>query len=100
MKLDFRALRLAAALTTLCAVSHPAFATMVSTGAIDPDSMLTSFVGYIMGLAGLIFILIFAFKGIQAANDGRHFGPAAAGLAGGVILTFGGYYILSKIGVT
>jgi uncharacterized membrane protein YdcZ (DUF606 family) len=83
-----------------CTAAEPAFATLSAVGAVDPTSALTTFVSYLMGFAGLVFICIFVFKGIQAATDGRHFGPAAAALIGGVLLCFGGYYILTRLGVT
>lgn len=85
----------------LCtATAQPAFAVLSAVGAVDPTTALTTFVSYLMGFAGLVFICIFVFKGIQAATDGRHFGPAAAALIGGVLLCFGGYYILTRLGVT
>jgi len=51
------------------------------------------------GAAGAAISLICLFKGSHAVAEGRHLLPFVGGALGGIILAFGGPYILQRMGV-
>lgn len=77
----------------------PAFAVDVS-GSIDPATGLSSLSTYVLGLVSSVMIIVAAWKGTHAFMEGRSIGPIAVGLMAGLVLSFGGYYILQKYGVS
>jgi len=83
--------------TAFVAVSYPAFAQV--TGGIDPETALTNLETYGFGAAGAAISLICLFKGSHAVAEGRHLFPFIGGALGGIILAFGGPYILQRMGV-
>ena len=80
------------------AFSNSALAQTVS-GAIDPATGLGNLAPYFLLLAASGMTLIAAYKGTHAFAEGRSIGPTIVGFVGGLVLAFGGYYILSKYGV-
>ncbi len=81
----------------LLVVAGPAMA--VVSGGIDPVSGLTRFSTYALQAAGVIIPLICVGKGMHAVMDGRHLGPYIYTAIGGMVLAFGGAFILSQYGV-
>jgi len=92
-----RAPVLAAALTVVLATASPAFAQV--SGGVDPQSALQSLLTYGMGAAGAAISIICLFKGGHAVAEGRHLLPYIGGAVGGIILAFGGGFLLQHIGV-
>ncbi len=92
----YRAPALAAALTAAVA-ARPALAQV--SGGVDPQSALQSLQTYGMGAAGAAISIICLFKGGHAVAEGRHLLPYIGGAVGGIILAFGGGYLLQHIGV-
>ncbi len=80
-------------------VVTPALAQTVS-GSIDPATGLSSLSTYVLGLVASVMIIVAAWKGTHAFMEGRSIGPIAVGLMAGLVLAFGGYYILQKYGVS
>ena len=80
------------------AFSNSALAQTVS-GAIDPATGLNNLAPYFLTLVAAGMVLIAAYKGTHAFAEGRSIGPTVVGLVSGLVLAFGGYYILSKYGV-
>ena len=68
-------------------------------GGIDPQTALTNLETYGFGAAGAAISLICLFKGSHAVAEGRHLFPFVGGALGGIILAFGGPYILQHMGV-
>ena len=81
------------------AFSNSALAQTVS-GAIDPATGLGNLAPYFLTLVAAASVLITAWKGTHAVAEGRSLGPSILGLVGGLALAFGGYYVMSKYGVT
>lgn len=92
-----RRLYSAAMIGAVAIVSQPAFAQV--TGGIDPETALTNLETYGFGAAGAAISLICLFKGSHAVAEGRHLFPFIGGALGGIILAFGGPYILQRMGV-
>ncbi len=86
-----------AAVITLAAV--PAFAQAVS-GSIDPSTGLSNLSTYFLGLIATVMVIVAGWKGTHAFMEGRSIGPTAVGLVAGLVLAFGGYYILQHYGVS
>ena len=82
----------------LLVAAGPALAAV--SGGIDPVSGLTRFSTYALQAAGVIIPLICVGKGMHAVMDGRHLGPYIYSAIGGMVLAFGGAYILTHYGVT
>ena len=53
-----------------------------------------------LSLVGVAIPVICAFKGAHAVAEGRHLGPYVGSAIGGMVLAFGGAYILTHYGVT
>lgn len=88
-----------AALTTAWLfAAPPAFAQVA--GGIDPETALNNLETYGFGAAGAAISLICLFKGTHAVAEGRHLLPFVGGAVGGIILAFGGPYILQRMGVS
>ncbi len=94
-----RATRIAAFGAPLVAFSTSALAQTVS-GAIDPATGLSNLAPYFLTLVAAAAVLIAAWKGTHAVAEGRSLGPSIVGLVGGLALAFGGYYVMSKYGVS
>jgi hypothetical protein len=92
-------LRFAVALIPCATAAVPAFAQTVS-GQIDPATGLSSLSTYVLGLVSSVMIIVAAWKGTHAFMEGRSIGPIAVGLLAGLVLAFGGYYILQHYGVS
>ena len=88
---------LAAALTVIMATASPALAQV--SGGVDPQSALQSLLTCGMGAAGAAISIICLFKGGHAVAEGRHLLPYIGGAVGGIILAFGGGFLLQHIGV-
>lgn len=69
------------------------------SGGVDPQSALQSLLTYGMGAAGAAISIICLFKGGHAVAEGRHLLPYIGGAIGGIILAFGGGFLLQHIGV-
>lgn len=80
-------------------VAHSAIAQTVS-GAIDPSTGLNTLSTYVLGLVSSVMVIVAAWKGTHAFMEGRSIGPIAVGLLAGLVLAFGGYYIMQHYGVT
>ena len=80
------------------AAAQPALAVNVS-GGVDPTTGLTVLGSWILSLVGIAIPLICAFKGTHAVAEGRHLAPYIGSAIGGMVLAFGGAYILSHYGV-
>jgi type IV secretory pathway VirB2 component (pilin) len=76
----------------------PSALAQVSCG-VDPQSALQSLLTYGMGAAGAAISIICLFKGGHAVAEGRHLLPYIGGAIGGIILAFGGGFLLQHIGV-
>lgn len=68
-------------------------------GGIDPTTGLTLLGSWVLSLVGIAIPVICAFKGTHAVAEGRHLGPYVGSAIGGMVLAFGGAYILSHYGV-
>lgn len=79
--------------------AQPAFAVSV-VGGVDPTTGLTTLGSWILTLVGIAIPLICAFKGAHAVAEGRHLGPYIGSAIGGMVLAFGGSYILTHYGVS
>jgi len=88
---------LATALATFVITMNPALAQV--SGGVDPQSALQSLLTYGMGAAGAAISIICLFKGGHAVAEGRHLLPYIGGAVGGIILAFGGGFLLQHIGV-
>ena len=88
---------LATALAAFMVTMSPALAQV--SGGVDPQSALQSLLTYGMGAAGAAISIICLFKGGHAVAEGRHLLPYIGGAVGGIILAFGGGYLLQHIGV-
>ena len=88
----------AAALVALAA--QPALAAVNISGGVDPTTGLTTLGSWILSLVGVVIPIICAFKGAHAVAEGRHLGPYIGSAVGGMVLAFGGAYILTHYGVT
>ena len=89
-----------APVATLAAfAAGPAAAVNVS-GGIDPTTGLTTLGSWILSLVGVAIPIICAFKGTHAVAEGRHLAPYIGSAIGGMVLAFGGAYILTHYGVT
>ncbi len=93
-----RALRLGMATLPLVVVAVSAHAQTVS-GAVDPATGINNLAVYMLTLVGAVMVIVAAWKGTHAFMEGRSIGPTAVGLLAGLVLAFGGYYILQKYGV-
>ena len=91
--------RLALTLCVLAVAAQPALAVTVS-GGVDPTTGLTTLGSWILSLVGIAIPLICAFKGAHAVAEGRHLGPYIGSAIGGMVLAFGGAYLLTKYGVS
>jgi hypothetical protein len=93
-------MRLTLSLVVLAAFAvHPAAAVSV-TGGIDPTTGLQTLGSWILSLVGVAIPIICAFKGTHAVAEGRHLAPYIGSAIGGMVLAFGGAYILTHYGVT
>lgn len=90
--------RLAVLAIAAIAVARPAFAAAIA-GGIDPTTGLTLLGTWVLSLVGIAIPIICAFKGAHAVAEGRHLGPYVGSAIGGMVLAFGGAYILSHYGV-
>ena len=80
-------------------VTSPALAVNVA-GGIDPTTGLTTLGSWIMTLVGVAIPIICAVKGAHAVAEGRHLAPYIGSAIGGMVLAFGGAYLLTHYGVT
>lgn len=78
----------------------PAVAAVNVSGGIDPTTGLTTLGSWILSLVGVAIPIICAFKGTHAVAEGRHLAPYIGSAIGGMVLAFGGAYILTHYGVT
>ncbi len=78
----------------------PAMAVVNVSGGIDPTTGLTTLGSWILSLVGVAIPIICAFKGTHAVAEGRHLAPYIGSAIGGMVLAFGGAYILTHYGVT
>jgi hypothetical protein len=78
---------------------QPALAAINVAGGVDPTTGLTVLGSWIMSLVGVCIPIICAFKGAHAVAEGRHLAPYVGSAIGGMVLAFGGAYILSHYGV-
>lgn len=81
------------------AVAEPASAVTIA-GGIDPTTGLTLLGSWVLSLVGVAIPVICAFKGAHAVAEGRHLGPYVGSAIGGMVLAFGGAYILTHYGVS
>ena len=81
------------------AIAEPAAAVTIS-GGIDPTTGLTLLGSWVLSLVGVAIPVICAFKGAHAVAEGRHLGPYVGSAVGGMVLAFGGAYILTHYGVS
>ncbi len=81
----------------LALIVHPVVAQV--SGGVDPQSALQSLLTYGMGAAGIAISLICLFKGGHAVAEGRHLLPYIGGAIGGIILAFGGGFLVQHMGV-
>jgi hypothetical protein len=89
------------ALVTIAAfAARPATAAVNVSGGIDPTTGLTTLGSWILSLVGVAIPIICAFKGTHAVAEGRHLAPYIGSAIGGMVLAFGGAYILTHYGVT
>ena len=86
-----------AALGVLAA--QPALAVTVA-GGVDPTTGLTTLGSWILSLVGIAIPIICAFKGTHAVAEGRHLAPYIGSAIGGMVLAFGGAFILTHYGVS
>ena len=86
-----------AALAVLAA--QPALAVTVA-GGVDPTTGLTTLGSWILSLVGIAIPIICAFKGTHAVAEGRHLAPYIGSAIGGMVLAFGGAFILTHYGVS
>ena len=91
------AMAFATVLTVFTVAATPALAQVA--GGVDPQSALQSLLTYGMGAAGAAISIICLFKGGHAVAEGRHLLPYIGGAVGGIILAFGGGFLLQHIGV-
>jgi hypothetical protein len=91
----FFALALSGAVAT-----GPTTAAVNVSGGIDPTTGLTTLGSWILSLVGVAIPIICAFKGTHAVAEGRHLAPYIGSAIGGMVLAFGGAYILTHYGVT
>ena len=82
------------------AAADPAMAVVNVSGGIDPTTGLTTLGSWILSLVGVAIPIICAFKGTHAVAEGRHLAPYIGSAIGGMVLAFGGAYILTHYGVT
>ena len=80
------------------AVAQQAAAVTIA-GGIDPTTGLTLLGSWVLSLVGVAIPVICAFKGAHAVAEGRHLGPYVGSAVGGMVLAFGGAYILNHYGV-
>jgi hypothetical protein len=92
-------MRLSAAVFSLLVAARPAFAQAVA-GSVDPATGLSTLSTYVLGLVSAVMVIVAAWKGVHAFMEGRSIGPIAVGLLAGLVLAFGGFYILQHYGVT
>jgi type IV secretory pathway VirB2 component (pilin) len=88
-----------AAVAAFAASAAPAMAQSVQ-GSVDPATGLSNLSTYVLGLVAAVMVIVAAWKGTHAFMEGRSIGPIAVGLLAGLVLAFGGYYILQHYGVT
>lgn len=81
------------------AIAEPAAAVTIA-GGIDPTTGLTLLGSWVLSLVGVAIPIICAFKGAHAVAEGRHLGPYVGSAVGGMVLAFGGAYILTHYGVS
>ena len=72
--------------------AQPALAQV--SGGVDPETALSNLQTYGFGAAGAAISLICLFKGSHAVAEGRHLLPFIGGALGGIVLAFGGPYLL------
>ncbi len=89
--------RYALATVALALAMQPAQAAMIA-GGIDPGVGLTTFGSWMLTVVGVAIPVICAWKGTHAVAEGRHLGPYVGSAVGGMILAFGGSYILNHYG--
>ena len=80
--------------------ANPAAALVNVSGGIDPTTGLTTLGSWILSLVGVAIPIICAVKGAHAVAEGRHLAPYLGSAIGGMVLAFGGAYILTHYGVT
>lgn len=85
------------ATVALALAVQPASAAMIA-GGIDPGVGLTTFGSWMLTVVGVAIPVICAWKGTHAVAEGRHLGPYVGSAVGGMILAFGGSYILTHYG--
>jgi len=68
------------------------------SGGVDPETALSNLETYGFGAAGAAISLICLFKGSHAVAEGRHLMPFVGGALGGIVLAFGGPYLLQRMG--
>lgn len=93
-----RALQAGMVSLPLVLVAVSAHAQTVS-GAVDPATGINALSVYMLTLVAAVMVVVAAWKGTHAFMEGRSIGPTAVGLLAGLVLAFGGYYILQKYGV-
>lgn len=81
------------------ALAPSAFAQTVA-GAVDPATGLSNMAPYFLTLASGAMICIAAYKGGHAFAEGRSYGGTIVGFLMGMGITWGGYYMLSKWGIS
>lgn len=79
--------------------AQPALAVNVA-GGVDPTTGLTTLGSWILSLVGIAIPIICAFKGTHAVAEGRHLAPYIGSAIGGMVLAFGGAYIMTHYGVS
>jgi hypothetical protein len=94
-----RAMRFGVVTFSSLVAARSAFAQAVS-GSVDPATGLSTLSTYVLGLVSTVMVIVAAWKGTHAFMEGRSIGPIAVGLLAGLVLAFGGYYILQHYGVT
>jgi hypothetical protein len=94
-----RGMRLGATALSLLVAAKSASAQAVA-GSVDPATGLNTLSTYVLGLVSAVMVIVAAWKGTHAFMEGRSIGPIAVGLLAGLVLAFGGYYILQRYGVT
>lgn len=92
--------RAAASAVALAAALAPNLAHAVISGGVDPETSASTFGTWMLATAGgIIWTLIFMWRGIALGLAGRSAGGPLALAAAGAVVFFGAAYWLTKAGI-
>jgi len=95
-----RAMRFAGVVAGLSIVGLRAARAQAVSGSVDPSTGLGTLAPYLLGIAATGIVIVAMWRGGVAVAEGRSLGPTIAGFIGGMVICFGGYYIMQHYGVT